>query len=379
MEGLRALFCVVFVVVVVAGPASAQYYNSLYVSALGSDSNSGTSPESAFLTIQAAVNKAVSNDHVFIMPGQYTGEGNTGLTIDKSLHIEPYNPSFLPVIRGSSSTDIWTFVAGDSSVTNMQIITARVAFSLTGGALIVSATSIEDVDSAVTAENATSLTVTDTTIVNCDSYCITTCVENDCDTIVELRNVHAEAGSGGSSFGNLHVSGGAVVTAEDCVFGSYIGEYDASSSHSVYNTGADLKLSRCTVEKGSTFTSGAGIYTSGSSTRTSVVDCVISLNEVSAQYDQDYIYGGGCYCGSGTLIIQDSNFTGNELGYADYAGYGGAVYSSSGCVASIFATSFTSNSVYRGNGGALGCGTPGSIAYYECTFSDNSPDDVYQC
>ena len=78
------------IVVLVAGPASAANY---YVSTTGSDSNSGSSLTSPFLTIQRAASVAQAGDNVYVRGGTYRETvtiANSG-TASAPIAFQPYN------------------------------------------------------------------------------------------------------------------------------------------------------------------------------------------------------------------------------------------------------------------------------------------------
>ncbi|HET8609204.1 MAG TPA: right-handed parallel beta-helix repeat-containing protein [Burkholderiales bacterium] len=80
-----------------------------YVATDGSDSNSGTSLDSPFRTIQHAVNKAVAGDTVLVRGGTYREdvEMTTGGTADQPINIFAYAGE-IPVIKGSDVVTGWT-------------------------------------------------------------------------------------------------------------------------------------------------------------------------------------------------------------------------------------------------------------------------------
>jgi hypothetical protein len=80
-----------------------------YVATDGSDSNSGTSLDSPFRTIQHAVNRAVAGDTVLVRGGTYREdvEMTTGGTADQPINIFAYAGE-IPVIKGSDVVTGWT-------------------------------------------------------------------------------------------------------------------------------------------------------------------------------------------------------------------------------------------------------------------------------
>lgn len=100
-----------------------------YVSSRGSDSNTGTSKDTPFLTLNKAVTTATSNQSICVLAGTYTGVNNCDLTISKNLNITGETST---IFDGSSTRRSgWTISLGYS--VNISNITFQYGQTATGG------------------------------------------------------------------------------------------------------------------------------------------------------------------------------------------------------------------------------------------------------
>ena len=101
----------VLVLAFVAGPAIATNY---YVSTTGSNSNSGTSLASPFLTIQQAANRAQAGDNVYVEGGTYRETvtvANSG-TAAAPITFQPYNNQQVTITGLDQLGSGWTDYSG---------------------------------------------------------------------------------------------------------------------------------------------------------------------------------------------------------------------------------------------------------------------------
>jgi CSLREA domain-containing protein len=118
--------------------------------------------------------------------------------------------------------------------------------------------------------------------------------------------------------------------------------------------GATLSLSHLTIANGYSDTFGGAISNSGT---------LVITNSVFSGNDA-YYYGGGI-SNSGTLTIANSTFSGNTAGRG-----GGGIYLDGGTL-TITSSTFSSNSASGGEGGGISVFS-GSLTITDSTFSHNS-------
>ncbi|GEM_PF-2076662 len=76
------LLCVLGAAFILSGTSSAA---DIYVSTAGSDDNDGLSWDTPKATIRNATLTASSGDSIWLADGEYTGDDNRGITIDRNL------------------------------------------------------------------------------------------------------------------------------------------------------------------------------------------------------------------------------------------------------------------------------------------------------
>ncbi len=89
-----------------------------YVNGSKEYSGNGTTPETAFKTLQEALNKSPEDSTIYIAPGTYTGENNTNLTIDKNLTFINYGEGEV-IFDAQFNSRIWTVNAGRINITGL--------------------------------------------------------------------------------------------------------------------------------------------------------------------------------------------------------------------------------------------------------------------
>jgi hypothetical protein len=149
------------------------------------------------------------------------------------------------------------------------------------------------------------------------------------------------------------VSPGTVVTIDGCTItnGAANGAFPADAGGGIYNDGATLTISRCSLSANSA-TGGGGIFNNGGygSASLMIIDCQINSNSVG-----EFGGGGGianyALLGAATLYISNSTVNGNSAGYEaggiDTYGYGGV------STVTVINSTISSNSVVLYGGGGI--------------------------
>ena len=101
----------VIVIVLLAGPAHATDY---YVATNGSNSNSGTSLASPFLTIQQAANAAQAGDNIYVRGGTYreTVTAARSGTASAPITFQPYQNEQVTITGLNQLNSGWTQLSG---------------------------------------------------------------------------------------------------------------------------------------------------------------------------------------------------------------------------------------------------------------------------
>eukprot|EP01104_Vermistella_antarctica_P007946 TRINITY_DN1972_c0_g2_i1.p1 TRINITY_DN1972_c0_g2~~TRINITY_DN1972_c0_g2_i1.p1 ORF type:complete len:687 (-),score=104.17 TRINITY_DN1972_c0_g2_i1:59-1993(-) len=118
----------------------------LYVStSTGSDLNTGTTVSDPLQTIQTAAFLANDGDTVQILPGIYTGTGNTNVvTFGKAITIRAYQMNIEQTViscGNSLGVSAFLFVSGETRATVLEFVTMINCTNLDGGAIVVSSSS----------------------------------------------------------------------------------------------------------------------------------------------------------------------------------------------------------------------------------------------
>lgn len=65
--------------------------NDIYVNLSGNDVSGDGSENNPYKSLKKAINEASNNSNIYIMPGEYFGENNTKMIIDKTITISGIN------------------------------------------------------------------------------------------------------------------------------------------------------------------------------------------------------------------------------------------------------------------------------------------------
>lgn len=288
---LTLLFCLTTV--------SAADNDTMYVATNGSDSNDGFSWDTPKLTIKNATGTLNTNGTIHIAKGEYKGENNTGITIDKNMTIIGESQTGT-IINGTGSR--WIFhieylninvIIQNLTVTNGTGVSKYSSF---GGAILNNGT--------LTVEN---------------------CIFTD-------NNVGAIW-----NFGNL--------TVKNCTFTDNTAEY-GSAICNTWDGACNVK--DCTFT-GNTATNSGGAISQGGNGIFTITGCNFINN--NARY-----YAGAIADGNRDLIVENCTFTNNT------ADEGGAIIAWAGSNLDIFGCSFIGNMANK-NGGAINFNCPVNINY----------------
>lgn len=277
--------------------------NTIYVSSSGSDSNSGQSWSTAKKTIKSATNTVSSGGTIYIAAGTYSGTGNTGLTITKSISIKGASQSNT-IIDAKNLKNIFTISSGKVvTLKNMKLINGK---SYNGGAIY----------------NQGKLT-----IYSC-TFSKNTATSSDYGGGA-IMNHGTLTVTGGTFTGNTAKFGGAininvasgVTTVINCKFTSntatgrtfiYNGiKYNLSSAGAIWNCGT-LSVSGSTFTSNTATAFGGAIYT---------IEHTTTITKSNFTSNRANTSGGAIY-NSGTLKVTYSNFSKNT------AAKKGAIYNS---------------------------------------------------
>jgi predicted outer membrane repeat protein len=356
----------------------------IYVNASsGNDANDGLSWQTSKLTIKNATSSALNHDSIEIADGIYTGDGNTNITISKSLTITGQSRTGT-IIDGSKSSHIFSILNGyNVTISDLTLQNAR---SVSGG--------------AITSEG--NLTLNDCTFINNSATQYGGAVGYDSGylTINDSNFYNNSATVNGGALASIAPNLPLNMLLNNC----YFLNNTATSGGAVFNTGY-LSVNSCDFNTNSA-TSGGAIF--GETT--------LIFSNSSFENNNASNSGGAVGYDSGYLTINDSNFynntavnTGGALSitsadlpvdieinnctfYYDTAQYGGSIFNIGNLTVANSTFKFNSASLYgtiydEGNttlqnsafynnscskvGGAVGFDS-GTLKAINCYFSGNS-------
>ena len=277
--------------------------SNIYVSNnTGSDTTGDGSQYNPYQTIKKGISTLTAGGTIHIANGQYTGQNNTLITIDKNMNIIGESQSGT-IINGTGTNRIFTINSGATvTLTNLTLTNAT---STARGAIY----------------NQGTLTATNCTFTN-NTVTIT----------------YINIGGGGAIYNK-----GTIISLSGCTFTNNNASYDGSyniGGGAIYNQGTINSLIDCNFTKNTATHCGGAINNQG--TIISLSGCIFTNN--TATNDG---YGGAIYNYQGTITsLNGCNFTNNTA-----TTNGGAICNTQGNITSISSCNFTSNNAT--NGGAI--------------------------
>jgi uncharacterized repeat protein (TIGR01451 family) len=281
----------------------------MYVATNGSDSNDGFSWDTPKLTIKNATGTVNANGTIHIANGEYKGENNTGITIDKNM-----------TISGESQTGTIINGTGTNWIFNIEYLDINVIIQ--------------------------NLTVTNGTGVPKDSYLGGAILNKGNLTVENCTFTDNTAEYGGAIYneGNL--------TVENCTFT----DNTAEDGGAIFNTWVGAcNVKDCTFTGNTATNSGGAIIQGGNG--------IFTITDSSFTNNSATFYGGAIADSNRDLILENCTFTNNT------AEDGGAIMAWAGSTLNIFSCNFIGNMANR-NGGAINFNCPANITH--CTFINNT-------
>ena len=277
--------------------------SNIYVSNnTGSDTTGDGSQYNPYQTIKKGISTLTAGGTIHIANGQYTGQNNTLITIDKNMNIIGESQSGT-IINGTGTNRIFTINSGATiTLTNLTLTNAT---STARGAIY----------------NQGTLTATNCTFTN-NTVTIT----------------YINIGGGGAIYNK-----GTIISLSGCTFTNNNASYDGSyniGGGAIYNQGTINSLIDCNFTKNTATHCGGAICNWNNII--SLSGCIFTNN--TATNDG---YGGAIYNYEGTITsLNGCNFTNNTA-----TTNGGAICNTQGNITSISSCNFTSNNAT--NGGAI--------------------------
>ena len=335
---LLFLSCLALIFTVSVNSVSAANGDVIYVNGShGNDSWDGLSWDTAKLSIKNATGTVNINGTVNIADGIYTGENNTGVTINQNMTIKGQSQKGT-VIDAQNSTRVFTIAKGvNVTIWNLTLINGNPGES-DGGAIASSG--------SCTVKNCTfkdNSAVAGGAVASSGSCTISACTFEDNSAVA------------GGAIGN---SGFCIV--KNCIFTGNTGNGTLDSGGAICNWGS------CNIEDckftGNTAYEGGAIYNDRGSL--TVKGCNFTENTVTSDFGE-----GGAICNYfGSCTVKNCNFTCNTAGYN-----GGAVVNSGSCT--MENCDFTGNTAVL-DGGAIynsGAAFRGDFcAVKNCNFVGNT-------
>jgi predicted outer membrane repeat protein len=304
--------------------------NDVYVSPAGNDTIGGGTVSNPFKTLQYSLRCVVDGGTLHVLAGNYTGAGNSGLTISSNVNI---------VGDGQTSTVITATSSGSMFTITMDKYGNRIA------------------------------TLTNTTpgnIFNINPG-ITVSISN-----LTLQNGSAVQGgaiynNGTLNIANCTLTGNSVYQSDLHATYQYTYLYTFYKGGAIYNTGT-LSIANCTFTGNCASYQGGAIYNNG--TIVLMSNCTFTNNTATTTSD------GGAIYNEGTISLNNCTFTNNT------AGEGGAICN--GPVTNqfaIYSTLNVTNCTFTGNtatyaGGAIYNGDDVTLNLSNCSFINNTGDAI---
>jgi conserved repeat domain len=384
--------------------------NTYYVDPVnGDNSNSGTSADDAFKTIEKAIKKINKNNpgYIYLESGTYAGTGNVDLTIDREITLVRDGSSSHPVIDAEGNSRIFNIedgvtvtIVGVTLKNGHAYNSDQDNYNNSGGAIYNNGTlnlnyctftgnnahyyggviynkGLLNVNNSIFTTNLDYLYNMGIAIYNSGSCNVTGCTfanNTECQGVIatsggnlNVVNCNFTNNTAVYSFGY-----GAAIYAESVSFVTVTGSNFANNhadaeGGAIYSKYSSLSVTNCTFTN-NTALSGGAIY-SNFAYYFSVINCTFTDNNATNGY-------GGAIYSNVTItpfIITGSNFTYNTVtgnGGAVYnnlailnvtnckfisntGNYGGAICSDIVSYLSVIDSSFVSNNAIGGYGGAI--------------------------
>lgn len=356
----------------------------IYVNASsGNDANDGLSWQTSKLTIKNATSSALNHGSIEIADGIYTGEGNTNITISKSITITGQSRTGT-IIDGSKSSHIFSILNGYN--VTIKDLTLQNARSVSGGAIASQGNlTLNDCtfinNSATQYGGAVGYTSGYLTVNNSNFYNNTATVNGGALASVApnlpldmiLNNcyfLNNSATSGGAIFntGYLYLNGCDFNANSAHMGGAIAGETTLIISNSSFennhasNSGGAVGYNSCTVNvNNSIFNNNTAINTGGALAITSA-DLPVNININSCTFYYNTAQYGGSIFNIGNLTVTNSTFKFNS------ASLYGAIYDEGNTT--LKNSKFYNNSCTN-VGGAVGFDS-GTLRASNCTFNGNT-------
>ncbi|MHC4571446.1 MAG: right-handed parallel beta-helix repeat-containing protein [Planctomycetota bacterium] len=328
-----------------------------YVDSLGSDDNDGLSPQTAFATIQKAINSAFDGDTVIVADGTYTGSGNRNIDfLGKAITVRSESGPESCVIDCNGTQEDrhrgFYFHNGEDASSILDGFTITGGYAKYGGAIFCEFN---------------------------NSPTITNCIING--NLAVGRSGESSYGGGIScnykskpTITNCTISnnsawyGGGIICDRDS--NAVISNCTISNNSARYLGGgiscleSSPTITNCIINNNlktdGSWGGGGGISCGGFKASPIITGCTISDNMSSAE-------GGGIYCEESNPTISKCTINGNSAAY----GNGGGIYcqDSSPIITNCIITSNTA-----GAGGGISCDVRGSTTINNCIISDNSAE-----
>ena len=313
--------------------SSASAASTIYVNTTGNDSNDG-SINHPYLTIDKGIESVSENGTIRIANGEYSGIGNTNLTISKNMVITGQS-QIKTIINGTETN--WIFKVDNNVKLTIQNLTL-INGTGNGGAIRNKGTC--NVNSCTFTGNAQyGMDGGGGAINNEGTMTVTGCAFNS----------DSSSNSGGAilNFGAM--------TVKSCTFNSN----SARIGGAICNL-ENMTLNGCTFKDNTASRYGGAICNEWDGTTCNITGCTFTGNIIS---DTDY-YGGAIYNEKSTLNVKDCTFNSNG------ASRGGAIYNTEGTM-SITNCTFTGSTA--NNYGSAICNWENSniTTLDHCIFTGN--------
>lgn len=330
--------------------------STVYVNTTGDDTNGNGSAENPYQTIGKGISSVEENGTLQIAKGNYSGTGNTNLTINRNMTIIGQNQN-KTIINGTGTN--WIFYI-DSGV-NVTLINLTLTSTTTGngGAIY----------------NKGNLTVSNCTFTN-----------NTAANGAAIFNYNGTINVNGCTFANnvANTIGGAIfnykgtINVNSCTF---TGNAADEAAGAICNNG-NLTATNCNFTGNNALWAGA-IY--------NVDSAIITLSGCNFT-GNNATYGGAITNYLSTLNMSGCNFTGNNASWGVILNYGsnsaglnsctftGNTASYGGAVYNYYSTIILNGCTFKDNdattsGGAIYNGLDSTLNMSNCTFTGNNAPD----